>query len=602
MAASLPELEAALVNADKAGDVEAARTLASHITHLRTAEKIANDPISQGARNFNQDSSFLSNLASGAGKAVSDLGLGVRQLVGNASQQEVDETKARDAQLMASGGGVTGNVLGNVAMSVLPGLGAAGVGRAAAMPALQAAGKYALTAPSTIGGAATQGALGAIQSGLQPVATGEDRLQNTTLGLGGGAAIPVAGMALKGGKAAIEPLYEGGRNAILARALRSAAGENTDTAIRNMKGATELVPGSKPTAAEVANSGGIAAMQRAASAVDPEAYATRATQQNEARVAALQGLTGTAQDRAAAEGAREAAAAPHYKQAFHLGVDPAGLGIHPDLQAQVAELTKRPAVQDAIKEATTKAANEGVELGGDAFSSVKGMHYVKRAIDDQIANAAPDDARILTQLKNALLGTVDELSPEYAAGRKAFAAASKPINQMDVAGEIADKAVNKLTGALQPQAYARALSDDTAARATGFNKATLANTMAPAQLQLLEALKGDLGRSVAARDMGRGAGSDTVQKLAMTNLMQRSGIPAGLVDFPGIGRVGNWAYSMADDKMKQALAKALLNPKDTAKIMEEGVPSETARKLGVALRTALGPAAIGTVPAALDAR
>jgi hypothetical protein len=164
------------------------------------------------------------------------------------------------------------------------------------------------------------------------------------------------------------------------------------------------------------------------------------------------------------------------------------------------------------------------------------------------------------------------LSPAYASARSTYQTMSKPVNQMDIAQQIADKSVNKLTGQVNPQAYARALSDDTAASATGFNKATLQNTLEPQQLAMLEAIKKDLARSVSARDLGRGPGSDTTQKLAMTNLMQRSGLPMGVLNVPGVGRVGNWLYQDADKEMRKKLAQTLLSPKETAALMERVKP------------------------------
>lgn len=576
----------------------------------RAEQQIANDPITKGAQNFNEGSGFLNNLAAGAGKSVADVGLGVRQIVGAATQGEVDEVKKRDAALMGTGGGIVGNIAGNIGMTVAPGLGAVGVGRALGQQGLQAAGKFALSSPATLGGAATQAGMGAAQAGIQPVATGESRMGNAMLGGVGGGIVPAAGMALKGANAAVEPLYEGGRQKILARALREASGDNTPSVIQNLRSAQSLVPGSSPTAAEVANSGGIAAMQRAAAAVDNEAYTTRAAQQNEARVGALQGLSGTGGEREFYGAARSQAADELYSKAYAKGVD---IRRHPEtgqflpkaeisgVKGEITKLMQRPAIVDAMNEARRLAANEGVKLS-DPAGSVKGLDYLKRALDDKISATQGNEQRILVDLKHRLLTTIDRLSPDYAQARVTFRDMSKPINQMDIAQEISDKSINKLTGNIQPQAYARALSDDTAAKATGFNKATLANTLEPDQLRTLTNIKDDLARSVMARDLGRGPGSDTVQKLAMTNLMQQSGIPVGVLNAPGLGRIGNFAYRDADEKMKSALAKALLDPKATAALMGKGVPNETAKKIAAGLRMTLGPAATGSTTALLDAR
>ena len=548
-----------------------------------------------------KDMNVFEKFMAGSGKAVSDLGLGIRQLVGNASQQEVDEVKARDAALMETGAGFVGNIVGNVATSVLPGLGAVGLGKLMAAPLLTAGGKALLAAPATLGGAATQATLGAAQAALQPVATGESRPGNTLVGAAGGAFVPVVSMGLKGTKAAIEPLYEKGRQQILARALREVTGDNADTVVQRLRGSRELVPGSAPTAAEVANSGGLAALQRTAAAVDPEAYATRAAQQNEARVAALQAIEGAPGARSAASALRESKAGAFYRQAMADGVDPEMAKM---LQPQINNLMER------IPSSVMDKARDLAKLNGevlDKSGSVQGLHYVKTAVDDLLSGASQtgigkQTQRGLMQLKGDLLTVLDDLAPFYGKGRETFAALSRPINQMDVGAELAERSINKLTNQLQPQAYARTLTDDLAARATGFNKATLANTMEPGQIATLNAIKNDLARSVAARDLGRGAGSDTLQKLSMTNLMNRAGIPVGVLDAPGIGRLGNWLYSNTDDKMKAALAKALLNPAATADIMAKGVPNEKTRLLAEVLRRTLTPAAAGTAVSLSDAR
>lgn len=100
----------------------------------------------------------------GAGKAFSDVGLGVRQLLGaNGTQAEADARKTRDAPLMQSGAGLTGNVIGNMAAfaptAFVPG------------------------ANTMMGAAALGGGMGL----MQPVASDESRAGNVALGAAGGA-------------------------------------------------------------------------------------------------------------------------------------------------------------------------------------------------------------------------------------------------------------------------------------------------------------------------------------------------------------------------------------------------------------------------------
>ena len=125
--------------------------------------------------NPTEGNSFLQNSMIGAGKAVVDTGRGVRQLLSKigigdekAIQQEIDDAKERDAALMSTGGGMVGNIGGQIAMTLLPGGAAVKAGKAmGAVPALGAAGRglaaagQALTMPSTLKAAALAGAVSA---------------------------------------------------------------------------------------------------------------------------------------------------------------------------------------------------------------------------------------------------------------------------------------------------------------------------------------------------------------------------------------------------------------------------------------------------------
>ena len=131
----------------------------------------------------------MDRFLSGAGKAVSDMGNGVRQIgamvgIGDSAkvQADIDETKKLDKPLMDTGSGMAGNIAGNVAAAVLPAgalaRGAQGVG---ALRTANAA--RAFVNPTTYMGAAGAGAsLGA----LQPVASDESRAVNAGLGAVGG--------------------------------------------------------------------------------------------------------------------------------------------------------------------------------------------------------------------------------------------------------------------------------------------------------------------------------------------------------------------------------------------------------------------------------
>ena len=106
--------------------------------------------------------SFGQNALAGAGKAFVDLGRGIGQITGFIPSSEIDEIQERDEPLMKTGGGVAGNILGNVA-TMLP---------AALFPG----------AASIPGAGITGAAMGAIT----PTKTDESRMQNMAVGAASG--------------------------------------------------------------------------------------------------------------------------------------------------------------------------------------------------------------------------------------------------------------------------------------------------------------------------------------------------------------------------------------------------------------------------------
>lgn len=100
----------------------------------------------------------------GVGKAMTDVGRGVGQMVGLVDRDDVRESRARDAALMNTGAGAAGNFAGNVAMlaptAMIPGA-------------------------NTVAGA---GVIGAAAGLAQPSTSTKETLTNLALGGAGGAA------------------------------------------------------------------------------------------------------------------------------------------------------------------------------------------------------------------------------------------------------------------------------------------------------------------------------------------------------------------------------------------------------------------------------
>lgn len=185
--------------------------------------------------------SFLDKAAAGAGKAVTDLYRGGKQLIGVGDQAElqktIDEEKKLSAPLMHTAGGVVGNLAGNFAALAIPGTAAARM--AAMIPGLGTAIAAAMAA-RPIASAVTAGTgSGALQGALEPVATGESRAKNMALGAGIGA----AGGAIPGALARVaKPNVAPEVQQLIEEGVRLTPGQTAGGALKRIEDAATSVP------------------------------------------------------------------------------------------------------------------------------------------------------------------------------------------------------------------------------------------------------------------------------------------------------------------------------------------------------------------------
>lgn len=514
----------------------------------------------------------------GVGKAFADTGRGIGQFLGLTSRDDVAEARKRDAALMKTGWGTAGNVLGNVAIAapaaVIPGAG-------------------------TLRGAA---AIGAVQGLIQPSTSTTETLSNTGIGAASSAVVPAAITAYKTGKSFIEPFYQSGRNQILGRALNEAAGGQGQQVLNALENYRPSVPGLAPTTAEAAMNPGVSALQRTATASDPvamNALAARMGQNNDARIEALKAIAG---DVTQAKEARQAAAEAWYQMANGKTVT-----ITPELES----LLQRPIMKSATGEARNLAANEGRQFSltakqpGPYQSGLMGAptmipgsmsgrdaHTIKRSIDDVIEGLSGQQGLARNQ-KRAAAGTqeqflteIEKQLPEYAMGRTLFSQMSRPVNQAQAIDLMVERATNNIQGNMTPAAFNRAVSDRTVQSAVGRKGVTVNDVFEPNQVQKLNDIRDSLVRLDHANNAGRGVGSDTVQKLAFNNMLGQAGVPQAIRSFPLTGIAGNVAqragqivYQDANDILRQQLASALLDPKESAKLLRAGLLNPELAKL-----------------------
>jgi len=427
-----------------------------------------------------------------------------------------------------------------------------------------------------MGTGALSGVLTPEQTGLNPEDYANAKAKNIGIQTALGGSIPIVAGAAKtlynAGKSLVEPLYTGGREAIIGRALREFAGNDAEKAIANMRSYPKLVKGSNPTVAEVAGIPSLAALQRSATNVSPEATNALVQRQEAnalARTNALEGIATPARV-AKYQDIRSRVAEDLYSDALK----PIDLGkLTPKLNGEVASLVKTPAINKAMGQAQENAANRGINIA-DPAGSMRGLHETKMALDDQIAkvkalaekNGGAKSAELhsLETAKNRLLGFMEQISPEYKTARKTYERLSQPVEQLTAIESIAGKSLN-------PKDYSVYLSRFS----NELEKAKKEGLLSDAQLNRLENIKQDLMRTDFAATAGKPPGTNTVQNLAYGNMLNQLNLPNllrrhGLSEtVSNIGaRIGDVVYGKANKEIANQLAETLLNPKQAASYME----------------------------------
>jgi hypothetical protein len=484
-------------------------------------------------------------------------------------QADIDESKRLNAPLMATGAGMTGNVLGNVALT-LPSVAVPG---AATLP----------------GAAAVGGALGFVQ----PVASDESRLTNTLVGGGAGAGGVAAGRVLKGAyqatKALAEPFTEAGRSKIAGRVIQRFA---DDPAAIAQATSAPTITGAVPTLAEQTGDAGLARLQDALRSVDPQInnqIGGRLAENNAARVASLQSLAGDQASRDAAELARSTATRPLYQQATKADYT---------VDAELANLLQRPAVKQAMERAKTLAANQnrsttfGVEAANpfsgmgvptQSSTQIKGMALqdLKMAMDEMLSDPASGftgkAGNTLRDLRGQLVNWMESANPAFKEARQTYAAMSRPLNAMDVGEEISRRATSNTSDLagnprMQANALLGMLRDEPGLlrRATGRKElSALSDVLDPQQMELLRAVASEADRAAAVGAAGNGPGSATAQRMASQNVLRQLVGPTGLPQSWAesalantvVGKPLNLIYGgVAEPRIQRALAEAALDP------------------------------------------
>lgn len=511
--------------------------------------------------------------ASLAERIAPDTFAGHAQNVRDINAQSRDEF-ARDYPSGAGLPGLPFRLAGEI-LGTTPAVKAAGAVTGLASPAL---GTAIASYGAKGGGMLTRAAGGGVAGGLTAAQVDPS---DWKLGAAFGAAgVPLTKLATMAGSKIgdfIRPFTKSGQEGIAGEVLRSSA-DNADDAIRNLRNAHQVVPGSDPTSAMSSGDFGLTARLNTVQDKLPEvaSAAHRASEaRNLARQAYATAVGGTDDVVSRMKDARDAITEP-MRNSILRNAQPIPVAV---LDDPIRGLASNPGkqskpVQDAY--AFVRSRIESAAQGADTIDP-RALYEVRKDVNDAIAGKFSKDAPSLAFARKELTAVkkLIDLRIEQASGNTGvwreylseYAARSKEAGQL---AEFQDVIRRVGTGSVDVQG-APILS---AAKLNNILKnetPQLKRSLTTDQLDSLRRLASDLSAEAKAATASRPAfGSPTFKFLEAGKAIDSAAgfVPGG----GGVSRVAQWAQQGNKDRIMALLGDSVLNPDLAAHLLQVGIP------------------------------
>lgn len=345
-----------------------------------------------------------------------------------------------------------------------------------------------------------------------------------------------------------------------------------------LRGQTEIVPGSIPTAAQAAAPVGatrFAAMGESAAKTLPTEYFQRGESQKAAQLGQVQSVGGTPATLTAAENIRKTTAQNLYGIADQALVD---------ADKTFMSLMERPSMNKVVNRATELAAEKGQPFQIGTKYPGSSLHDMKMAFDDLINNPerfgiGASEAKAIGNTRKQFLSWAEEKAPDYRVARETFAEQSKPINQMQVGQYLEGKlkpALGEETAGLRAAGFAGALENapGTLKKATGQPRfEQLTQVLEPDQIAAIESVRADLARAKLTEQQSkaaRGAGPDV--GLAGTAVLGSLRAPSLISTVTSVANdIMRRLQGKLDQKLAIELATEMLDPSAAAGALEKAL-------------------------------
>lgn len=474
-----------------------------------------------------------------------------------------------------------------------------------------AAAKIAGPATSALQRLRQGGTIGAVTGATTPVpdatSTGDYfGKAGINAALGGGVGVTIPGV-LEAGKAGarglrniLDSILAAGGSVPAAqrvggRLANEVAGPNAAAVRGALETSQDFVPGSQLTAGQAAvpaNSAEFSALQKIAEQSNPSIYAGPAgldAAQENARRALLREVGQTPQVLDAAKAARAADATQNYGAAYAQTVraDP-----------QLAKMAQNPYFQDAMETAQKLADAKKLD---PKKNLTEFLQLVKFGLDKQLGKTGDsalvgEERKVAYAAKKDLVEWMGRKNPAYDAARQEFAAASKPINQMEVGQELEKALASPVQVGDRPGVFANAVNNagrtiKAATGATGGPRyEKLEDVLTPEQIGKVKMVMQDITRN-AEFDKMAAAGGQEASRIAgrrMQGLPQPTVLDKATTMLNYLTRPID---ALSRDKILRQLAVDMQNPKEMARLMREATPAQRKALTDIVMRLGTANAA-----------
>jgi hypothetical protein len=468
-------------------------------------------------------------------------------------------------------------------------LGGAGIG--AALPARFAAPKELLTQSpvfqATSAGAGALGSALAREEGMGPYEQlGLGVLAGTVAPSAGTAAIIAGQAAGRGGRELVRPLTEAGREKIAGEALR-AISRDPERAIQRIEEYQQQVPGYTPTTPQASQDIGMMGAFPAVKAMDPTGkFTEQFISANEARMKILNRMAKDKKALDAAEKRRDEITDPIREKAFaESTVTPEEFA--PSVQKVINKIDeildsdkgRSAPVRQAMALAKAELTNESVPIRNpaDAYYVRKTLNLAAQGKLDQEKGIYRLAGGELKSVIRELDNVIESAAPGYRDYMQKYAKISEGINRLESAQTMRDKARSTTPLSTDPQ-----LSTEYAIARPQFIRAVRdlqddpKIKLSKTQIALLQRVARDLDESSFER--AKQPGSNTFANFSIANILGNvvgkqmiGNLPATMTK--GIQSL-DWLYRGPDDKIRELIVDAMLDPKMAARMMRSATSRE----------------------------